>query len=191
MTSGSTPWRGACRATAITVLSLCAIGPVQAQSGAHVHGQAALTLALEGTTLELGLEAPLDVFTGFEHPPRDAGERRRLEDALASLKRPSSIFAIAPAGVCDTVRVEVSDPFGKHGHEDEHEHEDRHEHEAGHAEVLATWQFSCAEPASLDHIDVKLFKAFPRLERIDAVMVGQRGQSASRLLPGKARLDLR
>jgi Protein of unknown function (DUF2796) len=62
------------------------------------------------------------------------------------------------------------------------------EHTEDHAELEATWNFRCAAPQALQDIDVRLFDAFPGLRRLDAMIVGPKGQSGAKLSPASTRL---
>lgn len=77
---------------------------------------------------------------------------------------------------------------GDHGSHT-HKHDD-HAHPADtHAELDATWQFRCATPAALQDVDVQaLFRTFPGIRQLDAMVAGPRKQSGSRLSPGTTRL---
>ena len=63
-----------------------------------------------------------------------------------------------------------------HQHDDHHSHDEGHEHEHdhahsgsdGHADVIVSWSFTCAQPASIHSIDASgLFEAFNALETLD------------------------
>ena len=62
------------------------------------------------------------------------------------------------------------------------------EHTEDHAELEATWNFRCAVPQALQDIDVRLFDTFPGLRRLDAMIVGPKGQSGAKLSPASTRL---
>ena len=57
-------------------LMLSALPVLAAQPAhAHVHGAVQLDVAVDGPTLTLTLEAPLDSVVGFERAPRTAAEK--------------------------------------------------------------------------------------------------------------------
>jgi hypothetical protein len=59
-----------------------------------------------------------------------------------------------------------------------------------HSEIEAEWRWVCANPAALAHLDVTLFKAFPRLKQLRAQVLTGRGQTTAVLKPGAARLKI-
>jgi hypothetical protein len=62
------------------------------------------------------------------------------------------------------------------------------EHPNEHAELEAAWIFRCAVPQALQGLDVRLFHVFPGLRRLDAAIVGPKGQSSVKLTPASTRL---
>lgn len=168
--------------------------------GVHEHGAARLDVAIEGAEVSLHLESPLDGLLGFERAPRDEAEREKVRRMAAALRKADQLYAFpAPAGcVVDEVKLaspvivpdllgERGAPAAAHAHHD-HAHGEAHGH--GHAELAADYRFRCATPARLDRVDVRLFTAFPRIERLDVQVVGPRGQSSARLTPKQSELKL-
>jgi hypothetical protein len=83
----------------------------------------------------------------------------------------------------------------EHAHDgDRHENESHHEHrkEAGgdhHAEFKGHYRFHCDNPERVDGVEVKIFKVFPSITRINARIITPRGQSAKAVTAGSPRLD--
>jgi hypothetical protein len=76
-------------------------GPVLAQSaGTHVHGQAALEIAVDGGEVQVNLYSPLDNLLGFEHAPRTGGERETVRAMAAKLHQAESLFVFTPSARC-------------------------------------------------------------------------------------------
>ena len=66
------------------------------------------------------------------------------------------------------------------------------EYEDGHAELTASWEFTCATPDEITEFDASgLFDAFANLEDIDAQWVSDTGQSAAELTPSSSTMSLR
>ena len=166
-----------------------AAGPQLATGHAHVHGVAQLDVALEPQQLTLSLEVPLDNLLGFERAPRTAAERQRAEAAVNTLKAADSLFVIDPAAGCKLKSVELESAALKLGAAGQGAAAGD-----GHAELEATVQFDCQNTALARHIDIGLFKAFSRMQRIEVQGVTPKGQfkrgltrSAPRLLLTPAR----
>lgn len=161
----------------LSALLLVLTGSARAhEHHAHVHGVAKLDVAVEGNRLEMHLDSPLEALLGFEHVPRDARERAAVAAMRRSLEQGGKAFAPTAAAQCRLAKVALNAPVldEKAGHADEH------------GDLDADFHFSCAAPGKLTGLAVHLFDAFPRLKRIDARVVSEKGQSAVRLT-GKMR----
>lgn len=151
-----------------------------AAGGAHEHGVARLSLVQEDTTITLGFESPLDSLVGFEHAPRTDQQKQALRQARAVLENAGSVVALPAAAGCAVTSVRVELPFG----------DTEHAEHAEHADADAEYVFHCAQPAALAQVTVGLFKAFPRLQRIDAEAATAAGQGKSVLRPTQATWSL-
>jgi hypothetical protein len=141
--------------------------PLRAQ---HVHGEAKLDIAIDKERLAISLELPLDVAVGFERAPKTEKEKAALAAAQKILADPA-LFLPTPAAACkgETPKL-VLPEFGKAGGEQ-------------HADIDATYEFRCANPAALKSVETTIFKSFKRLYRLEARRAGPIGQGAARLTP--------
>lgn len=133
---------------------------------AHIHGAVQLDVAVDGQTLTLTLEAPLDSVLGFERAPRTAAEKQTAQDALAALRASGPLFTPDPAAGCvfksATADSEALQPGAKAGE---------------HADLDATAEFTCTKPQQLRRIDLGgLLDRFPRIQRLQAQIVTAQGQ---------------
>lgn len=139
---------------------------------AHVHGVAKLEVAVDGGNLSLHLETPLDGVLGFEHAPRNDKERAAANQMRKKLADAGKLFAPTTAAQCTLKSVQIDaaalDAKPATGN-------------AEHADLNADFLFTCAQPAKLTGMDVRLFQAFPNMRRIDAQVVSAKGQKATRL----------
>ena len=92
----------------------------------------------------------------------------------------------------------------KHDHEDKHEHADEHEHEAkhdhedkhehahksetSHADIFASYSFSCDNLGDLKYFQVNFFDIFSGLESVKGVWVSETSQGAAQLTDSNRRL---
>ena len=152
---------------------------------AHVHGVAKLEVAVEGGSLSLHLESPLEGVLGFEHAPGNDKERAIVAQMRKAMANGGALFFPTSAAQCKFVDSKLEAPTLDaklaSGIPDKHEKHDKHaEHEA-HSDLDADFRFTCAEPAKLTGMEVRLFNAFPKMRRIDAQVVSDKGQKATRL----------
>jgi len=163
-------------------LALCATAAQAAP--AHEHGAARLDVAVEAGRITLGLEAPLDTLLGFERAPRTDAERRQADAALATLKAADTLFRIDPAAGCRLASVELVSAALKLGAAGP-------EADEGHADIDAGFAFDCPNAPRAGFIEVGLFKAFPRLQRLDVQVATGQAQLRRTLTPQAARLALK
>lgn len=174
----------ACMRIGMAASVLLAASAAQA-APAHEHGVAQLMVAVEGDTVAVELESPLDNLVGFEHAPRTPEQRRAIEAMKDSFRTPATLFVPTPAAGCSAAPAELELPEDLHadghadGHDEDHGHE--HDHAGGHADLHATISFRCKSPAALKEFTVRLFDVFPRLQRIRAQLAVPGRQSAAEL----------
>jgi Protein of unknown function (DUF2796) len=147
-------------------------GTAWAAGKAHEHGALKLDVVIEGNSLTIALETPLDNLLGFERAPRTDAERKAAADLLArlrSLNPGAPLFALDAAASCALTQAEVRAPVLEPG--------------AGpapkgqHADLDARYDYTCAKPAELRTLDVALFDAYKRAQRIDVQVAGPKGQA--------------
>jgi hypothetical protein len=161
------------RSLTLLAVAICgSAGTAWAAGKAHEHGALKLDLAIEGNKLTIAMEAPLDNLLGFERAPRTDAERKAAADVLARLRSPDKatpLFVMDPAAGCTLGKVEVQapvlEPGAKPAAKDEH------------ADLDASYEFTCAKPDELRTLDVGLFDAYKRTQRIDVQVAGPKGQA--------------
>ena len=128
-------------------------------------------MAIEGNKLTIAMEAPLDNLLGFERAPRTDSERKAAAEVLARLRNPNqgkALFSADAAAQCTLSKADVQapvlEPGAKPAPKDEH------------ADLAASYEFSCPQPAELRSLDVELFDAYNRIQRIDVQVAGPKSQ---------------
>lgn len=152
---------------------------------AHEHGVLKLDVAIEGNTLSVALESPLDSVLGFERAPRSAAERQAAADLLTRLRSPDQgtpLFTTDAAARCTLskalVRAPVLETATQAAGKD------------GHADLDADYTYTCALPGQLKSLDLGLFDSFRQLKRIDVQVAGPQGQSRLTLTRPARRIPL-
>jgi hypothetical protein len=167
-------------ASAAAALLLAA--PAVLAGKAHEHGVARLDVAVEPTRLSFLLEVPLDGLVGFEREPRSDAERAAVDAALARLRAPAGLFRIDTAAGCTPGRVTLDAPvlgLGKGAADKE-----------GHADLDASIEFTCKDGHKAGFVEIGLFDAFPRLQRVDVQAATRKGQLKATLKRPTTRLPL-
>ena len=176
------------------------------QHDAHVHGVAELTLAVEGSVLEIGIESPSANIVGFEHKANTTEQRQAVDKAKQVLENPSQLFvfsgtscqlkelAVDMKGVMHT-EEKAGDHHHNHekdGHHDHHKDHDKHEEKGEtHSEITANYHFSCDNTADLTSVSVELFALFPSIEKINAKWITASQQGAQTLTAEKYTVQLK
>lgn len=173
------------------------------QHGAHVHGIAALNLAVEGKDVHVELDSPAANIVGFEHAPASEADHAALDKAVATLKDGARLLRFNAEAACRMEQARLmssllDEGYGGHGdaheghddHKKQHEHghgrhgHDGHEHEREtHADIEAVYHFECDHPDELTGLTVALFEAFPGTERLNVQYVVENKQGAAVLTP--------
>ncbi|MCP3869906.1 MAG: DUF2796 domain-containing protein [Gammaproteobacteria bacterium] len=162
------------------------------EHGAHVHGEAQLLIALEGSTLEIEFLSPAMNIVGFEHQSTNEAQSHAIESAIEALKQPGLLFSLPPAAKCDSVSIEVESPLKEHGEQD-HEHSNEASldlEEVTHVDFTGHYSFHCAEMSKLDSIVIEIFNQFPGTEVIGVQSVSNQGQQKIELTPDHSTLEL-
>lgn len=175
------------RLALLTAMAVAGTAPVLAaekehrQHGAHEHGAAELKLVWEKNVVTIDLESPAVNIVGFEHAPRTDTQKKSVLDAVATLRAADKLFGFSPEAGCRGEATEVKSALidAKNGQAMEH------------SEFEAGYRFTCAKPDSLKTVDVHLLKLFPKMHKLRAQTVSVKGQTATELKPGNARLSLR
>jgi len=165
------------------LLAALAVIAVPALAGKpHEHGVARLDVAVEPALVTLLLEVPLDSLLGFEHEPKTDAERQQAAAALARLRDAGALFHIDPAAGCVAGKVElVSAALGLGG---------AAAGAGGHEDLDAKIEFGCKDGNRAGFVEVGLFDAFARLQRVDVQAVTRRGQLKATLRRPVTRLPL-
>lgn len=147
-------------------------------SKAHVHGHASMQVAVEGKEIIIDWQSPMDSVVGFEHAPRNEKQRQAIQAVEDQFRSPGKMFIPTADAKCTAQPAEVKLPFKSGGASAE----DKRDKEV-HSDLEAAIRFECENPAALKGMELKLFDAFSRLQRVDVQAIGPRGQSAARLTP--------
>ena len=179
-----------------SLLALMACGATAKEPAAHQHGVAKLQVSVEGKMIEISLESPLDNLVGFERGPRNDKERQAVRAMALRFHNAASLFVPTPEAACTPRETELSsaviDPgLLAAGPSPVPERKPAPAPAAAsgeHADLDATMRFQCDNVAALKGLDVRLFKTFSGLRRIDASVVSSRGQRGAKLTAGQSML---
>lgn len=192
-----------CLLSGILAGAALAAGPATAQTkslDAHVHGQAELSFAAENDEIYVELHSPLINFAGFEHAPETAEQKTAYDAVIETLR--AGNFLTFQGGDCVLSNVTLETPgfddreehdgaHHEHDHHDNDHHDDAHDHETehAHADIDASYRYSCGRLDRLEEIHVGLFDRFEGTQEIAVVYLGETTRAAT-LTPGRNILNL-
>lgn len=179
---------------------------------AHQHGHGFLNIAIEGSTLYIGLETPGADIVGFEHPARSDDDKAAIEDAKGRLSDPIGLFGIPAEASCTLVEVSVEPVGYELGEDDDHhdEHDEAHEDEdhdehaedahdehderegekESHAEFHAEYRLQCDDPAAIASLTLTYFDVFSGAEELQVNLITDDGQGRQEVTPAEPVVDL-
>lgn len=161
------------RLLALGLLILVWADPAHA-APAHVHGEARLEMVIDGDSLSVRLDSPLDGLLGFERRPRTEPERQAVRAMRARLETPDRLFLLPAGAACVAMPPRIASPVFVDGAA------------SGHLDLSAEYHWRCARPAALRTLETRLFAEFPRLRMITVQFIGPGGQRSGRLTPRQA-----
>jgi len=143
-----------------------------------------LDVSIEGPQVTIAMTAALDNWLGFERTPRTDAERKAAAEVLARLRNPSQgapLFALNAQAQCQLAQAEVSapvlEPAAKPAAPAAAPPPPPAKGGAEHADLEASYRFQCAHPAQLRSLELGLFDAYKRIQRIEVQVAGSKGQS--------------
>ncbi len=171
---------------------LTALLPMQSlmAAGVHQHGVARLDMVIEPPLVAIAFSSPLANLTGFEHRPASDAEQQSWDDTLAQLQRADELIRLSDAADCSLSRVELHLPFTAKAQRHEHEHEHDEASHSGHADLMAEYQYLCADSPALKALALPLMQQFPAIERLDVQLITPSGQHQRTLDAGQTGLQL-
>lgn len=158
----------------------------------HEHGVVRMDVSIDGNMLTIDMLAALDNWLGFERAPRTEAERKAAAEVLARLRNPQQgtpLFVADSGAQCRLTQAEVSAPVlepgakpgAKSGAPPAPPTSPATSTPASkggeHADLEARYTFQCAQPTQLRTLEVGLFDAYKRIQRIHVQVAGPKGQS--------------
>jgi Protein of unknown function (DUF2796) len=188
--------------SAVAATSAAAEEHEHRQHGAHVHGEARLDVALDGSRLDMDLDTPAINVLGFEHPPMSPEESDAVARATRLLNDGATLFVPAPAAECRLAEAKVTSEGLEPGAADADEEADHEEadhdaadHDEGeeeghhhHAEFQAAYHFECGAPDRLTSLEVRMFGPFPGTHKVHVQLITPKVQTAAELTADQTRM---
>lgn len=142
---------------------------------AHDHGHGYLSVAVDGLKAQVALEVPADGIFGFEHKPKKDAEKKKVADAMKSLReRAKELFQFPAELACEVSEIDV-----EADQEDTAGPEEKAKDGHAHADVFADYTFTCKSPIAGKELKLVLMKEFPRIEKLTVQILSGDKQSGT------------
>ena len=145
------------------------------QHGAHIHGTAAVNIAIDDRTAIIELTAPADSVVGFEHQAKSAADQTRQAKALDLLRNNMDRMVVFnPTLGCRFAPTKID--VVRQGEE--------------HAEVHGTFAVSCQTPLAGSKVRFGFTKTFPGIQTVNVQLVGVTQQVGASVKRDKGELEV-
>jgi hypothetical protein len=148
----------------------------QASVAAHVHGEAALNIVIDGALILAEFISPLENLLGFEHKPTTPEQKQAFQGLQQNLMDYQALFELTDAS-CTQIEQHTTSPFSQANH--------------AHAEWHSEYHLQCSVMGETVSIKPQLFSAYPGLEKLTVQMITEQGQSELILSSDKDIIPLR
>jgi len=174
-----------------------------ARHGAHLHGVAELTVAVEASAIEMMFTAPAASVVGFESKAASSEQLKAVEDAKLVLRDPFRLVTFV-GKECDLVQAAVDltaisssqkDEHDDHdeGHDDHDEGHDDHDSvddEESHSDIIAKYEFKCSSDDQLKKLKFGPDQLLFGLDKVNVMWVSESGQGAAEVTADQLVVEL-
>ena len=171
------------------------------EQGSHVHGVAALNIALDGTELHIEMDSPAANIVGFEHAPKSDADHAALDQAVAMLKGGDQLFEFGSEVGCELELAQVNSSLLDESHEhdadhakkDDDEHSHKHDHKEDHKHAEKHAHGDDKKHADHDHDEAQTHSDIRALYHFECSEPGKLQQLTVKLfekLPGMEKLNV-
>lgn len=143
------------------------------EHGAHVHGEASLSIAFEGTKGKIELETPAGNIVGFEHKAKTPKDKATVAKALETLKVGSQVFEFKDMG-CEISKANVEQKF-----------------DGSHSEIEAQWDVQCNKALAGQKMEILLGKVFAGVKALKVEILVDDLQKQQELKGGQGLIEFK
>ena len=168
--------------------------------GAHLHGVAELTVAVEASAIEMMFTAPAASVVGFESKAASSEQLKAVEDARLVLRDPFRLVTFV-GKECDLVQAVVDltsisssqkDEHDDHdeGHDEGHDDHDSVDDEESHSDIIAKYEFKCSSDGQLKKLKFGPDQLLFGLDKVNVMWVSESGQGAAEVTADQLVVEL-
>ena len=164
--------------------------------GAHLHGVAELTVAVEASAIEMMFTAPAASVVGFESKAASSEQLKAVEDAKLVLRDPFRLVTFV-GKECDLVQAVVDLTAISSSQKDEHDdHDEGHDDhdsvddEESHSDIIAKYEFKCSSDGQLKKLKFGPDQLLFGLDKVNVMWVSESGQGAAEVTADQLVVEL-
>lgn len=122
--------------------------------GNHTHGHGTARLVVDGPTLAVTLDVPLESYLGYDYPPGDDAQQKTWADFRARLADPLRFVEPAADAQCAVRDAKTSPKL------------DAADAQADIDNLILEIRFTCARPEALKSVGFTAFREHPGLKQL-------------------------
>ncbi|WP_397599227.1 DUF2796 domain-containing protein [Silvanigrella sp.] len=162
--------------------------------GAHNHGSAKINMGVQQKTATIQMEAPAVSMYGFEHEAKTEKDKQTVSEAVEKLKKNISQIVKLDSALGCTFSPNKIEPFVKDEDGDEDNMKDskakNKKLEGEHGDFKAEFNIKCQKELTGSKVTFQFKPFFPNVKQIDAQVLSNSTQSASKITNDKGFLQL-
>lgn len=145
------------------------------EHGAHVHGNAQLSIAFEGGQGEIHFDGAGEGVIGFEHAAKNEKDKKSQAEALKTLESQIAKFLVFDTNLkCEFASAKA-----------------KVVPEGNHSDVEADFKVKCAKSPVGSRLKVDFTKSFPRLKKLDVQILADQVQKSANLASFPAEIEIK
>lgn len=180
---------------ALTLSAPSGMAAEHRQADGHIHGIAAINLAVEGKAIVVEFRSPTEGVMGFEHEAKSAADIKKRDAALKLINDKFDQLVVLDSKLgCQLrggkVQVARSDGHGSkasapkgHGHNDDKK-------SGEHREVHASFSYDCERAPAGSRVSFGVTKMFPEIHELKVQVLSDAKQSGATIKKDKGDVTL-
>jgi hypothetical protein len=166
---------------AIVILFLCSAfafaGEKRRHRFAHVHGEAQLSIAIDGKKMEILFQTPADGVFGFEHEPRTEAEKKVVEQGKAKIKTAAlKMIKIPEKFKCNSGVSRLDVTLAQLRRTRREEQLGQPATPKGHGDIKVIYEVTCESPLKGVSLQINVAKHFARIKKTRVVVLSDAKQ---------------
>lgn len=164
--------------------------------GAHEHGSAKMSIAVDQASVQISFEVPSDSMFGFEHPALAEADQKTVSEAMKALREKGlELFVFAAEKNCKVTSARVKakqedDMLAAKTASNAKVPKKPAVPSDVHADVDADYRFTCGSSLAGSTLRLGLMTLFPKLKKIEVQLLSGDKQSGQKVVSAADAISL-